>query len=192
MFTGIIETEGVLIEVESQGTNKTYTIRTELASELKVDQSVAHDGVCLTVIDVTQHEYRVTAIAETLEKTRLNNWKIGSVLNLERCMKSDGRFDGHMVYGHIDTVCELTSVESQDGSYVLTFSYPQQVGTIIEKGSVCLNGISLTCFNVLNGTFQVAVIPYTWGHTNLRTLNEGDSVNLEFDIIGKYIQQLIK
>lgn len=191
MFTGIIETIGEVIEIESDGSNKTYTIKSELAQELKIDQSVAHDGVCLTVISVTSKDYKVTAIDETLQKTRLNDWEVGVVVNLERCMKSDGRFDGHMVYGHVDTTCVLKDVSEEGGSFLLTFAYPESVGTVIEKGSVCLNGISLTCFNVSKGTFQVAIIPYTWEHTNLKSLAVGKSVNLEFDIIGKYIQKLI-
>lgn len=191
MFTGIIESQGRIELVSASGTNKIFRIASPLAAELKVDQSLAHDGVCLTVERVLQAQYEVTAIAETLSKTRLGQWKPGDRVNLERCMQLNGRLDGHIVQGHVDTVAICASRENRDGSWEYRFSFPGSfAGLIIEKGSVAVNGISLTCFNVSQDSFTVAVIPYTFEHTNLKNLQAGDTVNIEFDMIGKYVQRM--
>ncbi len=191
MFTGIIESQGRIESVSASGTNKTFRIASTLAAELKVDQSLAHDGVCLTVERVLHDQYEVTAIAETLTKTRLGQWKPGDRVNLERCMQLNGRLDGHIVQGHIDTVAVCVSRENRDGSWEYRFSFPGSfAGLIIEKGSVAVNGISLTCFNVDQDSFTVAIIPYTFEHTNLKNLQSGDTVNIEFDMIGKYVQRM--
>jgi riboflavin synthase len=188
MFTGIIEALGVVQEVAANGTNKSFWIRSGLAAELKVDQSLAHNGVCLTVEEIRGDGYKVTAVAETLQKTTLHRWQNGSVVNLERSLALSDRLDGHFVQGHVDTTGNCTSVENRDGSYEITFSFPHAFAElIIEKGSICVNGISLTAFHVRENTFTVAIIPYTWQHTNLQFLQSGDAVNLEFDLIGKYL-----
>jgi riboflavin synthase len=188
MFTGIIEALGQVKETSTQGTNKTFWIQSPLSHELKVDQSVAHNGVCLTVEEVSGNHHRVTAVAETLRKTALHQWEPGSLINLERSLLPTSRLDGHFVQGHVDTTGTLERIESKDGSWELTFSFPKEFASlIIEKGSIAVNGISLTAFKVKKSSFRVAIIPYTWEHTNLRHLKEGGSVNLEFDIIGKYI-----
>jgi riboflavin synthase len=191
MFTGIIEKMGIVHDVIGQGSNKTLWVTSELASELKVDQSVAHNGVCLTVVEIQDGRYAVTAIDETLKKSNLGSLKKGSLVNLERCMLSNGRFDGHMVYGHVDGVGVCTSLENSDGSYVFTFEFNSEFGKLlVEKGSVTINGISLTIFDVKSTTFKVAIIPYTYEHTNIQTVRDGVSVNLEFDILGKYVAKL--
>jgi riboflavin synthase len=188
MFTGIIEALGEVKEISTQGTNKTFWIQSPLSHEFKIDQSVAHNGVCLTVEEVSGDHHRVTAVAETLQKTTLDHWKPGSLINLERSLLPTSRLDGHFVQGHVDTTGTCEKIESKDGSWELTFSFPKEFALlIIEKGSISLNGISLTAFRVKKSTFRVAIIPYTWQHTNLHTFREGDSTNLEFDMIGKYI-----
>ena len=193
MFTGIIESMGQVTEVHRDGTNIHYRIASTLASELKPDQSVSHDGVCLTVTKVEEGAYWVTAIGETLDKTNLASWKTGTHINLERSMLMNGRLDGHIVQGHVDQVARITSIHEADGSWVLDVHHgPTGTGYLtVEKGSVCLNGISLTCFNSSPEGFTVAIIPYTFEHTNIRYLESGDLVNLEFDIIGKYVQRLM-
>jgi len=192
MFTGIIETIGVVHEVVQQGKNKTFWISSDLTPNLKIDQSVAHNGACLTVIDFKDDMYAVTAIDETLGKTNLNNLEKGSLVNLERCMLSNGRFDGHMVYGHVDGTGVCESVIEQDGSYVYTFRFLDEFkNLLVEKGSVTINGISLTIFDVSNSSFKVAIIPYTFEHTNIKTVKAESSVNLEYDILGKYVAKLI-
>ncbi|AEL24407.1 riboflavin synthase, alpha subunit [Cyclobacterium marinum DSM 745] len=193
MFTGIIEALGKVKGITEEGSNIHFDIESPLASTLKIDQSLSHNGVCLTVVAVNTNEYRVTAIDETLQKTNLGKLEVGDLVNLERCMPSNGRFDGHIVQGHVDQVAELLSVDSVDGSWVYTFSYKTDEGNItVEKGSICVNGTSLTCFNSQEGLFSVAIIPYTYENTNFHLLEPGDSVNLEFDIIGKYIQRVLK
>ena len=188
MFTGIIEALGEIKDISTHGTNKTFWIQSPLSYELKVDQSIAHNGVCLTVEEVNNDHYRVTAVAETLEKTALNDWKVGSQVNLERSLLPSSRLDGHFVQGHVDTTGTCEKIENKEGSWELTFSFPKPFAPlIIEKGSICVNGISLTAFKVKKSSFRVAVIPYTWEHTNLHTLKEEDRINLEFDMIGKYI-----
>jgi riboflavin synthase len=190
MFTGIIETLGLLESVRSSGSNKTFRIASYLGPQLKVDQSLSHDGVCLTVERVSGDVHEVTAIAETLSKTRLNQWKPGDRINLERCLPLNGRLDGHLVQGHVDSTGCCTGRESRDGSWEYRFEFPGSFARLlIEKGSIAVNGISLTCFNVGGNQFSVAVIPYTYKHTNMQTLNVGDTVNIEFDLIGKYVER---
>ena len=192
MFTGIIENTGVVSQITAQGTNLTFTLESALAYELKIDQSVSHNGVCLTVTSVGDGQYSVTAVQETLQKTNLGQWQMGTAVNLERCMPAHGRFDGHIVQGHVDQTAIVRSVEDLDGSWLYDFEYDPSAGNItVEKGSVCINGVSLTVFKSQNQTFRVTIIPYTYEHTNFKQLKTGDVVNLEFDILGKYIQKIL-
>ena len=191
MFTGIIEDLGIVEALEQENTNLHLTIKSKLASELKIDQSVSHNGVCLTVIDLTASSYTVTAIKETLDKTNLNSLKVGDRVNLERGLKLGERLDGHMVQGHVDQVGTCINVETQNGSWIYTFEYNPKLGNItIEKGSVTVNGVSLTVVNSKDNGFSVAIIPYTYEHTNFHAFEEGTVVNLEFDVIGKYVSRL--
>ena len=191
MFTGIIEDLGVVESLKQEDTNLHLTIKSTLASELKIDQSVSHNGVCLTVVDLTPTSYTVTAIKETLDKTTLNSLKIGAIVNLERGLKLGARLDGHMVQGHVDQVGKCTGVEAQNGSWVYNFEYDPSLGNVtIEKGSVTVNGVSLTVVNSKDNSFSVAIIPYTYEHTNFHTLEVDSVVNLEFDVIGKYVSRL--
>lgn len=193
MFTGIIETLGVVKSVAKEASNIHFTIQSNLAQQLKIDQSVAHNGVCLTVVALGDGTHTVTAIDETLRKTNLGHWQPGTLVNLERCMQMNGRLDGHIVQGHVDQTAICTSVEEQNGSWAYRFKYDAAKGNItVEKGSVCVNGISLTVVNAGNDEFSVYIIPYTFEHTNLQQVTVGDTVNLEFDIIGKYVARLIK
>lgn len=195
MFTGIIEQLGTVEQLSKRAENLDITVKANFTNELKVDQSVAHNGVCLTVVSVNNQNntYVVTAVKETLEKTNLGAWQQGSVVNLERCMQMGGRLDGHIVQGHVDQVGKCLLKEENEGSWRFVFSYKQnRENTIVEKGSICINGISLTAFNVTETQFEVAIIPYTYQHTNLGKVEVGDTINLEFDIIGKYISRLIK
>lgn len=193
MFTGIIESFGTIEKIIQEGTNVHFDLKSSITSELKVDQSLAHDGVCLTVVQVTPESYRVTAIAETIDKTNLSGWREGKKVNLERCMPANGRFDGHIVQGHVDQVGVVKSISDQNGSWVFDFEFDQSTGNVtVEKGSITINGTSLTCFNSGPGRFSVAIIPYTYDHTNFHQLQVGDWVNLEFDIVGKYIARMIK
>lgn len=188
MFTGIIEATGKVASIEENGTNKTFWIESPVSTQLKTDQSVSHSGVCLTVEQVGDSSHRVTAIEETLKKSNLGVWQIGSLVNLERCLKLDSLIDGHLVQGHVDATGICTKREQKEGSWEFTFEYPKQFDElIIEKGSISLNGISLTAFNVKKKSFKVAIIPYTFEHTNIQQVDKGDSVNLEFDLLGKYI-----
>jgi riboflavin synthase len=188
MFTGIIETVGVVKEVITNGSNRTFWIESALSNQFKPDQSVSHNGVCLTVEEVKDSLHRVTAIDETLEKTDLKDWKEGNLINLERCLLFDGRLDGHFVQGHVDTTGKCVSITQKEGSWEFEFEFPKKFAElVIEKGSICVNGISLTAFNVKKKCFTVAIIPYTFEHTNIHTIKEKNSVNLEFDILGKYI-----
>ena len=190
MFTGIIESVGIVDEIIQSGTNKTFWISSPVSNELKVDQSVAHSGVCLTVEEINNNRHRVTAIRETLEKSNLNSWAINEKVNIERCLQINGRLDGHMVQGHVDTTGICTGVEEQNGSWLYQFQFPEDFASlIVEKGSVSLNGISLTVFNVGRSAFNVAIIPYTYEHTNMQDIQKGSRVNLEFDIIGKYVMR---
>lgn len=192
MFTGIIETTGEVTKVEREGTNVHFSVKSNLSGKLKIDQSVAHNGVCLTVVEVKNDVHVVTAIDETLQKTNLKSWQTGSIVNLERCMVANGRFDGHVVQGHVDQIGTVTQVQEQNGSWLFDFEYDPSLGNVtVEKGSICVNGISLTCFNSEEGSFRVAIIPYTYEHTCFHQLKAGDKVNLEFDIIGKYVKRLL-
>lgn len=192
MFTGIIESVGEVVNINQQGTNLTFTIASTLSPELKIDQSLSHNGVCLTVTDITADTYNVTAIEETLSKTNLGKLTLGSKVNLERCMQLNGRFDGHIVQGHVDQTGICTNVQELDGSWLFDFEYDAATGNFtVEKGSVCINGVSLTAFHSTNNSFRVAIIPYTYAHTNFHEIKKGDLVNLEFDIIGKYLMRII-
>ncbi len=192
MFTGIIEATGKVINLRREQDNLHVTVMSAISAELKVDQSVSHNGVCLTVVDIKNGAYTVTAIRETLEKTNLGRLQIGDLVNLERCMQLNARLDGHMVQGHIDQTATCISLTEENGSWLYTFQYDPSLGNItVEKGSVCVNGISLTVVNSLEDRFSVAIIPYTYENTNLKTIKPGDTVNLEFDIIGKYVKRLM-
>jgi riboflavin synthase len=188
MFTGIVECLGIVKEVSVAGTNKSFWIESPLSGEIKVDQSIAHNGVCLTVEELKENWHKVTAVAETLEKTNLHYWKVGSVINLERSLLPSSRLDGHFVQGHVDTTGVCKKSKDKAGSVEIEFEFPKNFAPLlIEKGSVCVNGISLTVFEVKKNSFKVAIIPYTYKHTNLQFIKEGDEANLEFDLIGKYI-----
>jgi riboflavin synthase len=192
MFTGIIETTGVISTITGQGSNKTFQIISSLSPELKVDQSLSHDGVCLTVESVTEHTYQVTAISETLSKTAMSQWRPGSRINLERCLRINGRLDGHMVQGHVDTSAKCIFRKNLEGSWVFRFEFPEFFSNlVIEKGSIAVNGISLTCFDVTHNAFSVAIIPYTYDNTNIRDLFPESLVNIEFDLIGKYVARMM-
>lgn len=192
MFTGIIETLGKVTAIEKEHTNVHFTIASAISHELKIDQSVAHNGVCLTVVSLNDGSHTVTAIDETLGKTSLGNLKVGSVVNLERCMQMNARLDGHIVQGHVDQTAVCIKREELDGSWEFRFKYDASLGNVtVEKGSACVNGISLTVVNSQSDEFSVFIIPYTFEHTNLQEVQVGDKVNLEFDIIGKYVARLI-
>lgn len=191
MFTGIIETIGIVEQLTKEGDNLHITIKSNLSQELKIDQSVAHNGVCLTVVDLNKDCYTVTAIKETLDKTNLGQITVGDVVNIERAMKLGDRLDGHIVQGHVDQTGICTSVKEADGSWYFRFKYDSKLNNItIEKGSITVNGVSLTVVNSVKDGFSVAIIPYTFEHTNFKTLKEGSIVNLEFDVLGKYIKRL--
>lgn len=192
MFTGIIEALGKVKNVIQDKGNIHFDIESPITPEVKVDQSVSHNGVCLTVVAVNGNVHRVTAIQETLTKSSLGQLQPGSVVNLERCMLSNGRFDGHVVQGHVDQVATVKSVAETNGSWLYSFEYDPSTGNVtVEKGSIAVDGISLTCFNSTTNGFSVAIIPYTYEHTNFHELKAGDIVNLEFDIIGKYVKRLM-
>lgn len=192
MFTGIIETVGELKNIERDGGNIHFDVRSEISLELKVDQSVAHDGVCLTVVKVGGGIHRVTAIKETLEKSCLGQWKVGDAINLERCMPVDGRFDGHIVQGHVDTRAICSTISEDEGSWRISFTHPNKRDFLtVQKGSITINGVSLTVVDSEVDSFSVALIPYTFAHTNFSKLKPGDEVNLEFDILGKYVAKLL-
>jgi riboflavin synthase len=191
MFTGIIETLGEVVALKKELSNLHIQVKSSITSELKIDQSVAHNGVCLTVVAIDKDVYTVTAIEETLKKTNLSELQNGGKVNLERCMMMNGRLDGHIVQGHVDQVGVCLSVHETNGSWSYVFQFqPTREHLIVEKGSICINGISLTAFNVTENSFEVAIIPYTYEHTNLHQVKAGDKVNLEFDIIGKYVARL--
>jgi riboflavin synthase len=192
MFSGIIEQLGEVVKIEKSQENITFTIRAHFTNELKIDQSIAHNGVCLTVVAIDNNDssYQVTAISETLQKTNLGSLQLGEKINLERCIKLQDRIDGHIVQGHVDTTGICTSIEDQNGSWKFTFKHNKDFVTV-EKGSVAVNGISLTVVDSKTESFSVCIIPYTYEHTNLHSIKVGDLVNLEFDILGKYIQKLM-
>ncbi len=188
MFTGIIESLGKVNAVENDRSNVHFTIESSISSELKIDQSLSHNGACLTVVEVGSDWHRVTAVEETLHRTNLGDWKPGTLVNLERCLPMGGRLDGHIVQGHVDDVVECVEVLETGGSWKLSFRFrPEHGGLLVDKGSVCLNGVSLTVVSPHRDLFSVAIIPYTWEHTNFKNLVSGDKVNVEFDILGKYI-----
>lgn len=188
MFTGIVESTGIVKVIIFNGSNRTFWISSPLSDQLKTDQSVSHSGVCLTVEEVRDGQHRITAIEETLKKSNLNDWVEGSLVNLERCLQMNGRLDGHLVQGHVDATGTCINRVEKEGSWEFEIEFPRRFAElIIEKGSVCLNGISLTAFDVKKKRFKVAIIPYTFEHTNLKSLEPGQSVNIEFDMIGKYL-----
>lgn len=193
MFTGIIESLGKVVQIQPEGSNIHFTIQSAVSAFLKVDQSLSHDGVCLTVVDVKPGQHTVTAIQETLTRSNLNSWKIGSLINLERAAKINDRLDGHIVQGHVDTIGKVISISETDGSWYFSILFPEkEQHLLVDKGSVTVNGVSLTVVNPLEDTFSVAIIPYTFENTNFKNLKVGSTVNLEFDIIGKYLTKLAK
>lgn len=191
MFTGIIETLGIIKDLKKDNNNLNITVFSSITHELKIDQSVAHNGVCLTVIAINNGEYTVTAIKETIEKTNLADWRVGDLLNLERAMKLGERLDGHIVQGHVDQTGICKSIEEANGSWYFTFEYDSNFNNItIEKGSITINGVSLTVVNSKEKEFSVAIIPYTFEHTNFKNIQIGTTINLEFDVVGKYVAKL--
>jgi riboflavin synthase len=190
MFTGIIEEIGLVTEIRQDGGNVHFTIQSTLSNELKIDQSVAHNGCCLTVVGLSPDQHVVTAIHETLQKTNLGRWTVGSKINLERCMSLNGRLDGHIVQGHVDGLARCIEITDENGSWRYRFDYQSEFVTV-EKGSITINGTSLTVVDSEDQSFAVCIIPYTYEHTNFHTLAVGDEVNLEFDIIGKYVARLM-
>ena len=192
MFTGIIEQIAEVVKVEDEGSNLNITLKSNITKELKIDQSVAHNGVCLTVVDINGNNYMVTAIKETLDKSNLGLLNVGSKVNMERCMKLGDRLDGHMVQGHVDQTAKCTEIKEEKGSYVFTFKHKESDNMTVEKGSVCVNGVSLTVVNSKDTSFSVALIPYTFEHTNFLTFEVGMVVNIEYDILGKYIKNITK
>ncbi len=186
MFTGIIEEVAEVIKIEKEAENIHFSIKSKMTSELKIDQSVAHNGCCLTVVNIENDIYTVTAIQETLDKTNLKEWEIGTPVNLERCMQMNGRLDGHIVQGHVDTVGICSQIDDQNGSWKFTFHYQNEQLTV-EKGSITVNGTSLTVVDSKKDSFSVCIIPFTFENTNFSSIKVGDQVNLEFDIIGKYV-----
>ncbi len=193
MFTGIIEATGRVTELRRIGSNLDLVISSPISHELKIDQSVSHNGVCLTVVEVTSAWHRLTAIDETLKKSNLGTLRVGDEINLERCMAIGARLDGHIVQGHVDQTGECIHIEELNGSWVYKFQYSTlKENLVVEKGSICVNGFSLTAFEVRENTFKVAIIPYTYQHTNIKSIDKGSLVNLEFDIIGKYVAKLME
>ena len=193
MFTGIIETIGRVLDLRKDQNNLHLIIESGISNELTIDQSVAHNGVCLTVVAMVNGTHTITAVAETLNKSNLGKLKEGDFVNLERCMQMNGRLDGHIVQGHVDQTGICTEVNDKLGSWEYTFKYDPSEGNVtVEKGSICVNGISLTVVNSIENSFSVAIIPYTYEHTNMQHIKKGDTVNLEFDIIGKYVARLVK
>ncbi|MBC8046431.1 MAG: riboflavin synthase [Fimbriimonadaceae bacterium] len=193
MFTGIIETFGTVVHLQQENSNLHITIQSSITSELKIDQSISHNGVCLTVVAINNDTYSVTAVDETLQKSNLRKLKIRDAINLERCLKIGDRLDGHIVQGHVDLTVQLINIEDKNGSYFFTFSFDKNYAKyIVEKGSICVNGISLTIVHAKENEFSVAIIPYTWENTNLKQLKIYDDVNLEFDVIGKYVERMMK
>lgn len=191
MFTGIIESLGEIKSAEKEGSNLKLTIKSDISNELKIDQSISHNGVCLTVTELHPNAHTVVAVKETLQKSSIGNLAEGDFVNLERCMVMNGRLDGHIVQGHVDGKGKCLNIKDEDGSWIFEFSYNSTENVLVEKGSICINGVSLTCFNVSDEKFSVAIIPYTFEHTNFKKMRKNDEVNLEFDIIGKYVHKLI-
>jgi riboflavin synthase len=189
MFTGIIEQKAKVEEIVKDQSNVHFRLSSPFQNELKVDQSVAHNGVCFTVTKIDDNGYWVTAIDETLQRTNLNHWKVNDFINVERCMPANGRFDGHIVQGHVDCVGTVDEIHDLDGSWMIFIAHDADAGITVNKGSICVNGVSLTVVDSFPDAFSVAIIPYTWEHTNLSNLQPGDAVNLEFDILGKYLKK---
>lgn len=188
MFTGIIETTAIITDIENDGSNIHFILKCPIARELKIDQSVAHNGVCLTVVDIVEELYKVTAVAETIAKTNLGHWNIGDTINIERSLRAGDRIDGHFVQGHVDATATCILKETLDGSWLYHFQFPKSFAPLmIEKGSVCLNGVSLTAFDVTKDEFTVTIIPYTFHHTNFSRVEQGSILNIEFDVMGKYM-----
>ena len=193
MFTGIIGSLGTILEITTNGSNKTFWVETPISDQLRIDESVSHDGVCLTIEEIKENTHKITAIKETLGKSNLSNWKIGDTINLERSLPMNGRIDGHIVQGHVDTTAICIEKKLLNGSTEFTFRFKKRFAPfIIEKGSVCVNGVSLTAFKVRKRTFTVAIIPYTLEHTNLSFLQEDSTVNIEFDMLGKYVSRIMQ
>ena len=192
MFTGIIEDLGIVTKLDKKQGNLNLTVKSTLTNELKIDQSVAHNSICLTVVAISGDNYTVTAIKETIDKTNIGDLQQGDIINLERAMKLGDRLDGHIVQGHVDQVGTCESVKEEDGSWLYSFSYDASLGNVtIEKGSATVNGVSLTVVNSKKNNFSVAIIPYTYEHTNFKHLKKGSKINLEFDVIGKYVKRLM-
>ena len=192
MFTGIIENLSEIKEINKEGDNLSISLISEITNELKIDQSLSHNGVCLTVVDINDNIYKVTAIKETILKSSIKNWRIGDIINIERAMKLGDRLDGHMVQGHVDQTATCTKISEENGSWYFYFEYQKSNNLTIEKGSISINGVSLTIVESMDNGFSVAIIPYTYENTNFKNIQVGDLVNIEFDMIGKYIQKIIK
>ena len=192
MFTGIIENLSEIKEINKIGDNLSISLISEITNELKIDQSLSHNGVCLTVVDINDNIYKVTAIKETILKSSIKNWRIGDIINIERAMKLGDRLDGHMVQGHVDQTATCTKISEENGSWYFYFEYQKSNNLTIEKGSISINGVSLTIVESMDNGFSVAIIPYTYENTNFKNIQVGDLVNIEFDMIGKYIQKIIK
>ena len=192
MFTGIIENLSEIKEINKEGDNLSISLISKITNELKIDQSLSHNGVCLTVVDINDNIYKVTAIKETILKSSIKNWRIGDIINIERAMKLGDRLDGHMVQGHVDQTATCTKISEQNGSWYFYFEYQKSNNLTIEKGSISINGVSLTIVESMDNGFSVAIIPYTYENTNFKNIQVGDLVNIEFDMIGKYIQKIIK
>ena len=191
MFTGIVEDNGVVLNLVANKGNLNITLSSKLVSELKIDQSVSHNGICLTVVEIKNNTYTVTAIGETISKTNISSWKVGEEINLERAMKIGARLDGHMIQGHIDQVGECTKANETNGSWEYVFKYDASLNITVEKGSIAVNGVSLTVVESDENSFSVAIIPYTYSHTNFKNFTVGSVVNLEFDILGKYLMKML-
>ena len=192
MFTGIIENLSEIKEINKEGDNLSISLISEITNELKIDQSLSHNGVCLTVVDINNNIYKVTAIKETILKSSIKDWKIGDIINIERAMKLGDRLDGHMVQGHVDQTGICTKISEENGSWYFYFEYQKSNNLTIEKGSISINGVSLTIVESMDNGFSVAIIPYTYENTNFKNIQVGDLVNIEFDMIGKYIHKIIK
>ena len=192
MFTGIIENLSEIKEINKEGDNLSISLISKITKELKIDQSLSHNGVCLTVVDINDNIYKVTAIKETILKSSIKNWRIGDIINIERAMKLGDRLDGHMVQGHVDQTATCTKISEENGSWYFYFEYQKSSNLTIEKGSISINGVSLTIVESMDNGFSVAIIPYTYENTNFKNIQIGDLVNIEFDMIGKYIHKIIK
>ena len=192
MFTGIIESLSEIKEIKKEGDNLSISFNSSISSELKIDQSISHNGICLTIVDIVDNIYTVTAIKETIIKSSIKDWGVGDLINIERAMKLGDRLDGHMVQGHVDQTAVCTKISEENGSWYFDFKYEKSENLTIEKGSIAINGVSLTVVNSSINSFSVAIIPYTYNYTNFKNLKPGDLVNIEFDMVGKYISKIIK